>query len=137
MDLSVQKPYGPNAGQKWDLLKDDDVKELEGMVQYEQPSLISGSPPCDPFSLLQNLSVKSCNAERRRRRLAEGTRHLRTAIGFYRMQHEGGRHIAHEHPLGCSSWHDEQTVELQRTPGVYTVSSPMCHWGMRVSNHGN
>ena len=56
VDLCEQKPYGPEKGQHWDLSRDKDVKELAEMIEYEDPWLITGSPPCDPFSQLQHLT---------------------------------------------------------------------------------
>ena len=134
VDLCEEKPYGPNAGEKWDLSKPTDLQELEDMIDFEKPSLLTGSPPCDPFSLLQNIGSKFCNAERKQRRLQEGLQYLHTAIHFYRKQYDSNRYFLHEHPLGCSSWDDSQMQQLQQLPGVYTVTSPMCHWGMRIGS---
>lgn len=136
VDLCEEKPYGPNAGQCWDLSKDADVEELEQLVDYEKPELLTGSPPCDAFSLLQNLSKSFRNEARRELKLAEGRRYLHTAIKFYRKQLNAKRYFLHEHPLGCASWQDSEMVALQREDGVYTVTSPMCCYGMKVGRSG-
>ena len=133
VDLSEEKPYGANAGECRDLSKLDDVRELHQMVDFEQPSLLTGSPPCDPFSLLQNLSMGFGDAARRQQRRELGLKHLRTAVEFYKKQHFSGRYFLHEHPVGCSSWDTPEMIELQQMQGVYTVASPMCHWGMKLS----
>ena len=57
VDLSEVKPYGPHNGQPWDLTTEEDVKELEEMQDFEQPVLMTGSPPCDPFRQLLRLSA--------------------------------------------------------------------------------
>lgn len=38
VDLTEAKPYGPHAGECWDLSKDEDVRELEEMIDYEAPA---------------------------------------------------------------------------------------------------
>ena len=57
VDLCECKPYGPNAGEYWDLNKPADIKELQEMIDYEEPFLLTGSPPCDPFSQLLKIST--------------------------------------------------------------------------------
>ena len=70
VDLSEQKPYGLNKGQHWDVSLDSDLQELKEMVEFEDPWLITGSPPCDPFSQLQHLSKhKGDPAERAAKRV--------------------------------------------------------------------
>ena len=56
VDLCENKPYGPHAGETWDLSKPDDVKELFEMIAFEQPVIVIGSPPCTAFSQLQSSS---------------------------------------------------------------------------------
>ena len=36
VDLCENKPYGPHAGEAWDLSKPDDVKELFEMIAFDQ-----------------------------------------------------------------------------------------------------
>lgn len=86
VDLSETKPYGANQGHYWDLALDGDVAELMEMLQFEDPYLCTGSPPCDPFSILQNISSRFVDAEVRRCRLDLGRKHLHTAVGCYRSQ---------------------------------------------------
>lgn len=136
VDLCERKPYGPNEGEFWDLEKDEDVKELEEMIVYEQPELLTGGPPCEPFSQLLRISAARADPERRRRARETGVRHLHTAIGFYRRQYDAGRYFLHEHPDGADSWADEKMVELQRLDGVFTVNGPMCRWGMQFHVDG-
>ena len=49
VDPSEQKPYGPTGGEYLDSSRQRDLKELEGLVDYEDPLLITVSPPCDLF----------------------------------------------------------------------------------------
>ena len=57
---------------------------------------------------------------------------LEVAIEFYNKQVDGGRYFLREHPLGCDSWDHHKMIELQRRPGAYTVTSPMCCWEARL-----
>lgn len=128
VDLLEAKPYGQNAGEHWDLLKDSDVKELEEMLAYEKPKFLTGSPPCDPFSALLNISKYRCDPAKREASFARGTRHLRTAMRFYNKQMDEGRFFLHEHPYGATSRDDTEMVKLQQRDGVFTVDGPMCFW---------
>ena len=65
VDLLEAKPYGPHKGEAWDLLKPSDVQELEEMVDFEKPKFLTGSPPCDPFSSLLNMSKYRCDPHKR------------------------------------------------------------------------
>jgi len=130
VDLCEAKPYGDRAGENWDLAKDEDVDELEEMVDFEKPVLLTGSPPCDPFSQLLRISEARADPEKRRKARELGVRHLRTAVRFYRKQHNEGRYFLHEHPSGASSWEDPEVQALQQMHGVFTVKGPMCRWGM-------
>ena len=42
VDLCECKPYGPNAGEHWDLNKPSDVEELQEIIDYEEPFLLTG-----------------------------------------------------------------------------------------------
>ena len=48
-------------GEHWDLNEPNDIKELKEMVDYEEPFLLTGSPPCDPFSQLLKISAHRRN----------------------------------------------------------------------------
>ena len=63
IDLSERKPVGPNKGRHWDLTTTDDIVELKEMQSYEKPTLLTGGPPCNMFSRLQNTSSKERSAE--------------------------------------------------------------------------
>ena len=47
---------GPQEGGSWDLSKARDVKELFEMIAFEQPVVVTRSPPCTAFSQFQNWS---------------------------------------------------------------------------------
>ena len=51
IDLSVVK-----KGEHWNLSREEDQRELKRTQRRERPLFLIGSPPCGPFSPLQNLS---------------------------------------------------------------------------------
>jgi hypothetical protein len=135
VDLTEAKPYGPDKGQPWDLLRQEDVEELDRMVDREKPALLIGSPPGDPVSQLLNLTAKKTNKAKNEEEKAKGVQNLRTAIRFYQKQHEANRYFLHEHPAGASSWNDEELIHLQQQPCMYTIDGPMCRWEMETEKH--
>ena len=67
----------------WNLLDKTQVKELEKVVDEEDPYLLTGSPPCGPFSPLQNLNKGKVDPEVVQQRLEDGKQMLETACEFY------------------------------------------------------
>ena len=123
-------------GEYWDLSKDRHVEDLMNLIDTEKPEFLGGSPPCGPFSNLQNLVDARNNVEPklREKRLKEGKKHLRTAVKGYRKQLEEGRYFLHEHPKGAKSWEEKCIKDLAADERVYTVEGPMCRWQMESSD---
>ena len=136
VDLCEPKPYGKNEGEYWDLMKESDVQELEVMIDYEQPWFVTGSPPCTAFSALQNINVHKRNSQVVEKEKSDATKLLEVAIKFYNKQVDENRYFLHEHPLGCDSWDHPSMIELQRRPGIFTVTSPMCCWQAQLPGRG-
>ena len=132
VDLCETKPYGRHKGEYWDLSKDSDVVELEQMIGYERPWLLTGSPPCTAFSSLQKISLHKRDPHLVRQERMHAEKLLEVAVHFYELQRSQGRFFLHEHPHGCDSWSHPLMIELQRKPGVFTVTSPMCCWEARL-----
>ena len=85
--VSETKPFGPNAGEYWDLSTDGDINELEEMSDYGKPRFLTGSPPCTSLSLLQARSKDKRPVEEKASKPELGRKHLRTAVRAYRKQH--------------------------------------------------
>jgi len=130
VDLETMKPDGTH----WDLDNRADVLNVKAMIQDEDPYLVTGSPPCDPFSKLQNLSKHKRDPKVVADNLARGKRHIRTCIGIYRERMDKGRYFLHEHPKGATSWDMEEMKELMKDPRVYVVQGPMCRWDMKATD---
>ena len=71
MDLCEEKPEGGY----WDLRKESDVQEVREWIDKDEPALLTGSPPCHMFSLLQNISWYKLSPEVRERRMKEALNH--------------------------------------------------------------
>ena len=89
-----------------------------------------GSPPCGPFSPLQNLSKGKRTEEQNEAILNEGRTHFKVSVNAYLKQHEGGKFFLHEHPKPSMSWQEPEMKQLEELPAIYKVQSPMCKWKM-------
>ena len=132
VDLSIQKN---NKGDYWDLSRAEDQRELKAIQRKTRPLFLVGSPPCGPFSPLQNLSKHKRTEEENEAILAEGRMHLKVACEAYEEQHRKGRFFLHEHPKPSASWQEKCIQRVQELDGVFTVQAPMCKWHM-VSEDG-
>lgn len=118
----------------WNLLDKTQVKELEKVVDEEDPYLLTGSPPCGPFSPLQNLNKGKVDREVAQQRLEDGKQMLETACEFYERQIRRGRYFSHEHPKTASSWKERCIEKLADMDVVRTIEGPMCRWKMVSSD---
>ena len=109
--LEEQKPDGTY----WDLSREEDVRELDKYVDEVEPTLLTGSPPCDQFSQPQNINKYRVSADKRREKMNKAVAHLHTACSFYRKQVEAGRFFLHEAPWSATSWKDPETFPNDRT----------------------
>ncbi|CAK0864353.1 unnamed protein product, partial [Prorocentrum cordatum] len=122
-------------GAPWDLRRPEDIKELEELQERMDPILLTGSPPCEKFSLLRGLSAKFRTDEQEAAEMEEARHHLKVAVdAYWRQLRKPGRYFLHEHPWSARSWDEDIVKELVAHPGVFTVKGPMCRWGMKLTN---
>ncbi|CAK0839220.1 unnamed protein product, partial [Prorocentrum cordatum] len=122
-------------GTPWDLRRPEDIKELEELQERMDPILLTGSPPCEKFSLLRGLSAKFRTDEQEAAEMEEARHHLKVAVdAYWRQLRKPGRYFLHEHPWSARSWDEDIVKELVAHPGVFTVKGPMCRWGMKLTN---
>ncbi|CAK0888487.1 unnamed protein product [Prorocentrum cordatum] len=122
-------------GTPWDLRRPEDIKELEELQERMDPILLTGSPPCEKFSLLRGLSAKFRTDEQEAAEMEEARHHLKVAVdAYWRQLRKPGRYFLHEHPWSARSWDEDIIKELVAHPGVFTVKGPMCRWGMKLTN---
>ena len=133
VDLCEEKPEGGY----WDLRKESDIQEVREWIDKDEPALLTGSPPCHMFSLLQNISWYKLSPEVRERRMKEALNHLHVSCEMYRKQYDAGRWFLREAPWSATSWKDPEVQELLSREGVRVVRGPMCRWGMMSTDkHG-
>ena len=89
---------------------------------------MTGSPPCDAFSVLRHIGKNKRTAQEEADKLAGGREHSQAAVKAYRSQMTRGRLFLHEHPKSAASWKEPEIEALCAEDGVYYVSGPMCRW---------
>ena len=89
-DLKTQQP--------WDLGDPAVQTRVRRLVRDTKPFCIIGSPPCTPFSRLQEISRAKRNPRVMENELQQGIRHINFCVELYLMQVAGKRHFVHEHP---------------------------------------
>ena len=94
-----------STGGSYDLLTGFDLrlkKDLEKMwfeLLRDDPELVTCSPPCRPFSVLQGLNFPKMLEESVIELVGEGLHHVRTSVQVCRWQYERGKLLFFEHPL--------------------------------------
>ena len=79
-------------GNPYDFLLARDRQRARRRLEEEQPFIVVGSPPCAPFSVLnQGLNKLKMQSPENRRKYAEGLVRLHFAIEVFRFQLRGGR----------------------------------------------
>ena len=131
IDLEEKKPEG---GERWDLDKEADFKEVLDLIAREQPWLVTSSPPCSTFSTLRRLSnyKRDVGVVAEEERL--GRQRLHRSLKCCKLQASMGGYYLHEHPKEASSWEDPEVLEMRENPESYVVQSPMCRFGMKLRN---
>ena len=116
---------------RWDLSKPKCEAELERRQKQEDPYLLTGSPPCGPFSQLQSLNPET---ESKQQRGAEGKRLLKVATRAYWRQLVRGRYFLHEHPGSATSWYTADIQTVLRLESVDTSRMDQCQYGAQARN---
>ena len=131
IDLEEEKPDG---GERWDLDKESDYKEVLDLIAREQPWLVTSSPPCSTFSTLRRLSnfKRDKNVVEEEEKL--GRQRLHRSLQCCKLQASMGGYYLHEHPKEAASWNEPEVVEMRGNPETYVVQSPMCRFGMKLKN---
>ena len=100
----------------WNLLEKTQRLSLLRSLEEEDPDVVTGSPPCGPFSALQGLNEGRVDPVKRQQRLDEGKKLLRIACEFYEKQIERGRYFLHEHPSSARSWQEDCIKKIAEKP---------------------
>ena len=116
--------------------KADRRRCFEELVRMD-PDVLLVSPPCGPFSIIQELNYPKMGQRRAVLMLAEGVSHLEFAMKLFQWQVMRGRLAIFEHPATSKGW-DEPCVERSaQMHGVERVRADQCAYGLRVKDELN
>ena len=130
--LNAGTTYDVKVDPSLDLTRTSVQDQTRQSIAQEDPLILIGAPPCTVFSTMQNINQKHQHSSAWEQKYQEGCELLQFASQCYWDQIERGMFFLHEHPATASSWNMDCMAELEAHPGVYTVVSDMCRWGMRV-----
>jgi len=117
----------------WNFCLRNHRKQALEMINRVRPAVIMLSPPCTVFSQLRSLSDAKRSKEVVNSERQEGLQHWKFALAIAKAQHENGRGFILEHPLGASSWHQQDTHSLAKLPGVYRICLDQCEFGLTIA----
>ena len=130
--LIAGQTYDVKVNPALDLTRTTVQEQTRVSIAKEDPMILIGAPPCTVFSPMQNINQKHQQGPAWEQKYQEGCDLLQFASQCYWDQIERGMFFLHEHPSTASSWNMECIAEVAAHPGVYTVVSDMCRWGMKV-----
>ena len=110
LDLTMRDP---STNEPWDLSKKNVQDRVRKMVVDSKPFMLVGSPPCTPFSRLQELSAPKRDPKIVEAEKAAGRVHMKFCFEMYELQRRNGRFFAHEHPSTATSWSLSEHVRLR------------------------
>ena len=101
-------------------------------MEEEDPDVLVLSPPCGPFSILQELNIGRMGKSRAVLMIQEGLVHLEFAARLYEWQVRRGKIAIFEHPKMARSWKEPALTRCMSLPGVETVEADQSEFGLRV-----
>ena len=124
-------------GRPWNFCLQECRERATNLIDWLDPDLLIGSPPCGPFSQLQTLNEAKMDPQKRARDLAEAEQHLEFCAEQYAKRHARQKLFVHEHPALAKSWKSEAIKRVENLPGVLRVTGDMCEQGMEIRDeHG-
>jgi len=87
VDCSECKPYGPNVAEYWDLNTPKNIKALQEVIDYDEPFLLTGLPPCDPSFQVFKISPHRRDLAKVEQRRKIGVQTVRIGIKVYEHQY--------------------------------------------------
>ena len=127
-----------SVGGAYDLLTGYNLKHTKDLDRMwrelcaEDPELVVASPPCTPFSPLQEWNFPHMSLEDAVVMVGEGLEHVATSCAVAKWQYNRDKVFLFEHPRPSRAWHEECLQELMHLPGVYCCVVDMCAYGMKV-----
>ena len=129
---------GMQAGTSFDLLTGFDLSKQEDQIRCmrilkeEDPDLITISPPCGPFSMVQNLNYPKMDVKKAMCIITAGVAHLEFAMKVFEWQVRRGKWALFEHPKEAASWKEPCVQRAWSLEGVERVVGDQCQYGLRV-----
>ena len=127
LDLTMNDP---KTGKPWDLSQASVQSRVRKLVRSTKPYCLIGSPPCTPFSPLQEISRAKRDPKIMAEELRQGQAHINFCLQLYAMQIAGKRHFIHEHPAGSKAWETNELKQFMMRPEVDSTILHMCAYGM-------
>eukprot|EP00435_Cladocopium_sp_Y103_P016599 s3099_g4.t1 len=121
-------------GRAWDFNQPEVCERAEKLIDFLDPDLLIGCPPCAPFSPLQALNESKRDPEVVASEVAEGEGHLSFCCKQYRRRMSSGKYFVHEHPHRARSWGSADVESLAAEPEVIKVEGDMCAQGMMLQD---
>ena len=131
--LKVGGAYDLKTGYNLRLTRD--LNRMWKELSADDPELLMGSPPCTPFSPLQELNFPKMDFEAAVTLVGEGLEHVVTTCQAAKWQYRRGKVFVVEHPLRSKAWDEECMLELMGLPGVHVCVVDQCAYGLQVG-HG-
>ena len=123
--VDMAKKYKLKTGASYDILTGYDLRmkrDLDSMwrnLHLEEPELTLISPPCTPFSPLQEWNFPRMLFEKVAVMVGEGLHHVSTSCKVAKWQHSQGRLFLFEHPKPSKASDEPEMIELMTLPRVY------------------
>ena len=130
--LKVGKSYDILTG--YDLRLKRDLDRMWRSLSEDEPELTVISPPCTPFSPLQQWNFPRMLFEKVAVMIGEGLHHVSIACKVAKWQHSRGRLFVFEHPKPSKAWDEPEMLELMMLPGVYVCVVDQFEYGLRVGS---
>lgn len=130
------------VGGSYDLETGYDLGTKEGLtrmwreLEEDDPDLTCCSPPCKPFSILQELNFPKMDRDKAIAMVGEGLQHFSTSIEVCLWQYHRGKVFLLEHPFLSRAWKEEEAQKLMSLPGVWVCRTDMCEYGLMVGKSG-
>ena len=124
--MSFDITHADSTGKCWNFALSSDREKARKHVSEKKPMFIIGSPPCDPFSIMQNLNSGKCDPLEQQRKIVAGRVHLQFCSELYQMQIESGRYYLHEHPTSARSWKERCIERIASHPTYNHTNSHVC-----------
>ena len=124
------------VGKSFDLATGYDLGTTRGLakmwreLEEDDPELVCCSPPCTPFSVLQELNFPKMELEKVVTMIGEGLQHFHTSIEVCLWQYHRDKVFLLEHPYLSRAWNEEEAQRLMSLPGVWVCRTDMCEYGL-------